>query len=133
MEFSDKEIPFLDFLIKQDKSGIWMDLHHKPTDTQRCLPYSTNHPKHCLKDIPFTMAMRICTVVEYNFLKNKHLRELKGSFRTYGYPKKVVKIGIQKVLKIPQAELLQSNTIENNNNLTFKCTFNQITPKYLIC
>ena len=70
MEFSDKEIPFLDFLIKRDNSGIWMDLYHKPTDTQRCLPYSTSHPKHCLKNIPFTMAIRICTVVENNFLKN---------------------------------------------------------------
>ena len=38
MEFSDKEIPFLDILIKQgnsgDNSGIWMDLYLKPTDTQ---------------------------------------------------------------------------------------------------
>ena len=49
MEFSDKEIPFLDILIKRDNSGIWMDLYHKPTDTQRCLPYSISHPKHCLK------------------------------------------------------------------------------------
>ena len=49
MEFSEKEIPFLDILIKRDKSGIWMDLYHKPTDTQRCLPYSTSHPKQCLK------------------------------------------------------------------------------------
>ena len=46
IEFSDKEIPFLDILIKQDYSGIWMDLYHKPTDTQRCLLYSTSHPKH---------------------------------------------------------------------------------------
>ena len=30
MEISDKEIPFLDILIKQDNSGIWMDLYHKP-------------------------------------------------------------------------------------------------------
>ena len=36
MEFSDKEIPFLYILIKQDNSGIWMDLYHKPTDAQRC-------------------------------------------------------------------------------------------------
>ena len=53
MEFSGKEIPFLDILIKRGNSGIWMDLYHKPTDTQRCLPYSTSHPKHCLKNIPF--------------------------------------------------------------------------------
>ena len=49
MEFGDKKIPFLDILIRLDSSEIWMDLHHKPTATQRCLPYSTSHPKHCLK------------------------------------------------------------------------------------
>ena len=49
MEFSDQEIPFLDILIKRGSSGICMDMYHKLTDTQRCLPYSTSHPKHCLK------------------------------------------------------------------------------------
>ena len=33
MEFSDKEISFSRYLIKQDNSEIWMDLYHKPTDT----------------------------------------------------------------------------------------------------
>ena len=107
MEFGDKEIPFLDILIKRDNSGIWMDMYHKPTDTQRCFPYSTSHPKHCLKNIPFVMARRICTIVENNSLKNKHLRELKKNFRTYGYPGKVVEIRIQKALKNPQTELRQ--------------------------
>ena len=46
------------------------------------------------------MARRICTIVGSNSLKNKHLRELKENFRTYGYPEKVVEIGIQKALKI---------------------------------
>ena len=129
MEFTDKEIPFLDILIKRDNSVIWMDLYHKPTDTQRCLPYSTIHPKHCLKNIPFVVARRICTIVEHNSLKNKHLRELKENFRTYGYPEKVVETGMQKALKIPQTELRQPKTIENNNNLTFISTFNQNNPK----
>ena len=36
MEHSEKEIPFLDILIKRNKNGIWMDLYRKSTDTQRC-------------------------------------------------------------------------------------------------
>ena len=78
------------------------------------------------------MARCICIIVENNSLKNKHLRELKENFRTYCYPEKVVEIGIQKALKIPQTELQQPKTIENNNNLTFISTFNQIIQKYLI-
>ena len=30
---SDKEIPFLNKLIKRDKNEIWMDLYRKLTDT----------------------------------------------------------------------------------------------------
>ena len=73
-----------------------MDLHHKPTDTQRCFPYSTSHPQHCLKNIPFIMGRRICTIVENNSLKNKHLMELMENLTAYGYPEKVAEIGIQK-------------------------------------
>ena len=101
-----------------------MGLYHKPTDTQRYLLYSASHIKHCLKNIPFVMARPICTRVENNSLKEKHLRELKENVRTYGFPKKIVKIGIQKASKIPQMELRQPRTIENNNNLTVTSTFN---------
>ena len=106
-----------------------MDLCHKLTDTQRCLPYSTSHPKHCLKNIPFVMARRICKKVENNSLKNKHLKELNENFRIYGYPEKVVEIGILKALTIPLTELSQLKTIENNNNLAFISSFNPNNPK----
>ena len=79
-----------------------MDVYHRPTDMKRCLPYSTSHPKHCFKNIPFVMTRPICTIVENDSLKSKHLRELKENFRTYGYAEKVDEIGIQKALKIPQ-------------------------------
>ena len=76
-----------------------MDMYHRPTDTRRCFPYSTSHPKYCLKNIPFVMARRICPIVENKSLKNKHLRELKKNFRAYGYPEKVVEIGKPKSIK----------------------------------
>ena len=129
MEFSAEEIPFLDILIKRDNTGIWMDLYHKPTDTQRCLPFSTSHPKECLKNIPFVMARRICTIVENNNIKLKHLCELKQNFKSYGYPEKIVDNGIQRALKIPQDILRQPKTTVNKNNLTFISTFNPNNPK----
>ena len=77
------------------------------------------------------MARR--TIVENNSLKNKHLKELKKNFRIYGYPEKVVEIWVLEALKIPQTELRQTKTIENNNNLTFISTSTQITKNYLNC
>ena len=106
-----------------------MDLYHNPTDTQRCLTYFTSYQKQCLKNIPFVKARRICTIVANNSLKNKHLRELKENFATYGYFEKVDETRMQKPLKISQTELHQPKTIENNNNLTFISTFNPNNPK----
>ena len=42
--------------------------------------------------------------------------------------KKLVEIGIQKVLKILQTKLCQSKIIENNNNLIFISAFNPNNP-----
>ena len=75
------------------------------------------------------MVRCMCTIVENNSLKNKHLRELKKNFRTYDYPEKVIKFGIQKSLKVYQTELRQPTKIETNNNLTFISTFNPNNPK----
>ena len=75
------------------------------------------------------MVRWICSTVENNSVKNKHLRELKENFRTYDYLEKNVEIEIQKALKIPQTELCQPKTIENSNNLTFISSFNPNNPK----
>ena len=71
--------------------------------------------------------MCICTIVENNSLKSKHLRGLKESFRTYSYSEKKFEFSIQRALKILQTELSQPETIENND-FTFTSTFNSNNP-----
>ena len=73
MKYSKYAIPFLDILIKLNNDQIWMDIYYKPTDTDRCLPFSSNHPKHCKKSIPSTLVRRTCTFVENTEAKMKHL------------------------------------------------------------
>ena len=73
IEYSKDQIPFLDILIKRNENGIWIDLYHKPTDTQRCLPFTSSHPNHCKLNIPFCLAWRICTIAETNAEKLKNL------------------------------------------------------------
>ena len=77
MEYSKEQIPFLDIFIKRNENGIWRDLYHKPTDTQRCLPFTSSHPKHCKQNSPFCLARVICTIAENNAKKLKNLENLK--------------------------------------------------------
>ena len=51
MGYSTDQIPFLDILMKRNENSIWMDLYHKPADTQRCLPFTSSHPSHCKRNI----------------------------------------------------------------------------------
>ena len=54
MERSHKEKPFLDILRKRNDDQIWMESS----------VMSSSHPNHCKKNITFTLAGRICTIVE---------------------------------------------------------------------
>ena len=58
-----------------------MDVYYKPTIAHRCLPFYSNHPKHCKKEIPFTLARHICTIVENTEAKMKHLENLKMNLK----------------------------------------------------
>ena len=124
MKYSKDAIPFLNILIKRNNDNIWMDIYYKPTDTHRCLPFSSNHPNHCKKNIPFTLAHRICTIVENTEAKMKHLENLKINLSKYQYPKQLTEFGINKALSIPLEELRTPKTISNDNSLPFITSYN---------
>ena len=101
-----------------------MDIYYKPTDTHRCHPFSFNHHNHCRKNIPFTLARRICTIVDNTEAKIKHLKNLKMDLNKYQYPKQLTEFGISKALSIPLQELRTPKTISNDNSLPFITTYN---------
>ena len=45
MQKQDKEITFLDILIKKEDNHIITDIYHKPTDTKQYLPFKSCHPR----------------------------------------------------------------------------------------
>ena len=48
-----------------------MDISYKKTDTRRCVPFNSCHPKQRKKNIPSTLARRIYTIVENNEVRKK--------------------------------------------------------------
>jgi len=124
MEISENCLPFLDILINKEGSKIWMNLYSKPTDSKRYVPYNSNHPKHCIKNIPFCLARRICAIVEKSNVKSANLLELKQLLVSQKYPKKIVQKGIEKALNIPLKELRSKKDKTNNNILPFISTYN---------
>ena len=102
MESSNKELLLLTILIQRSDDKMWMDIYFKPTDTRRCLQFSSIHPNYCQKDIPLTLARRICTIVENQQKKLENLSKLKEILKKYDYPVYIITNGIKKPLKIQQ-------------------------------
>ena len=64
METSDIQLPFLDVMINKEGKKVFMDIYSKPTDSKRYVSFKSNHSKHCLKNISFSLARRICMIAE---------------------------------------------------------------------
>ena len=77
MEKSQTRLPFSDIMINKSVTKIWMDIYTKPTGSKRYVPLTSNHPPHCLTNIPFSLARRMCTTVENENVKEKLFKELK--------------------------------------------------------
>ena len=128
MEYSKDQVPFLDTLIKRNENGIWIEIYQKPTETQRCLPFTSSHQNHCKRNIPFCLARRICTIAENNAEKLKNLENLKTNLSKYHYPDSLIKQGFQKALSIPQRNLRKPKKPSNENILLFITAFNPNNP-----
>ena len=124
VEYRKDQIPFLDNLIERNENGISMDLYYKPIDIQRFLPFTSSHPNTCKRNIPFSLAGRICTIAKNNAEKLKNLENVKSNLSKYNYPDSLTKQGFQKTLPIPQKDLQKPKKLSNKNILPFIRTFN---------
>ena len=58
-EISESSLSFLDLCLTISDARITTTIHYKPTDTQSYLEYSSSHPPHCKKAIPYGQFLRL--------------------------------------------------------------------------
>ena len=124
MELNDNKLLFLDILITKSGKNIWMNIYSKPTDSKRYVSYLSNHPKPCLKNIPFFLARHICMIVENKNVRYIKLKELKTILKTQKYSKMVVEKETEKALAIPQKQLRSEKLKKKDDILPFISTYN---------
>ena len=92
MEQHNLYLPFLDIMINKDPetNNIWMDIFYKKTDTRRCVPFNSCHPKQYKNNITFTLARRIFTIVENNEVKKKTFYKLQKVLYSHEYPQNLI-------------------------------------------
>ena len=107
---------------------IWMGIYNKPTDSKRYVPYTSNHPRHCLTNIPFSLARRICTIVGNENVKEKRFKELKSTLLEQKYPKSLIEASILTAREIPLEILRQPKNAKNEEIIIFTFTYNPNNP-----
>ena len=64
-----------------------MDIYNKPTDSKRYLSFTANRPQHCLTNVPFSLARRICTIAVNENVKEKYFKKLEKNIARTKIPK----------------------------------------------
>ena len=74
---SSEEAVFLDVKVIQQNNVINTDIYHKPTDSFNYLHFSSHHPSHIKRNIPYNLANRIMRIVSDINIRKLRFSELK--------------------------------------------------------
>ena len=125
---SESSLHVLDLTLHLQDGFIATDIYAKPTDSHLYLPYSSSHPLHCKRAIPYGVALRIIRNCSNDvFLKNR-CDEYKGYLKSQSYPARLVDQQFEKALAVPRAELLSKKVKPDKKVFPLVVDFNPILP-----
>ena len=104
LEKSNENANFLDINISKDPLGnLQTNLYCKPTDSHNYLLYSSEHPGHVLKGIPYLQ-----------FLCLRRIFMLSSDFIRRGYPKNLVLNALERATKLDRDEILNKDFLKKS-------------------
>ena len=134
---SSKNIPFLDVIVVIENGKLICDLYTKPTDSHLYLIWSSCHPVHTKKNLPYSLALRIKRICTRLTDFEKHAKELRSYLTARGYKLKNIKNSINKARKISRYDILNKNDQDwleyikdedKNDKVVFSVTCNLLCP-----
>lgn len=137
IDYSHKEIPFLDTLVYIENNTVKTKLYKKPIDKKQYLHYNSEHPNYMKNAIPYAQALRYRRIISEDSMLNNELQNLADTFTARGYPSINVDQQINKVYSLNRLELIEYKEKTNKEInftplvLTFANIFNN-TGKYNI-
>ena len=106
-KYSKVSVDFLDVTVTRVGDCLKTDLFTKSTDTHQFLEFSSCHPWHCKKSIPYSQALRLRRICSEEGDFVKRVLELKQWFYDRGYDKKLVDDQILEASKVNRDQALQ--------------------------
>ena len=129
---SPVKLPFLDVMITIVDGFLHTDLYSKPTDTFNYLHWTSCHPSHTKRSIPYSLAFRLVRICSDTDSLQKRLDDLSQHLMSRGFPKSQIDAAIKKATAISRPQALQrKKTAQNShsNRIPFVLTFNPRLPE----
>ena len=130
LRYDQKQIEFLDTLVKIENGHIYTDLYVKPTDKQLYLTSSSCHPSSTKKGLAYGLGLRIRRICEKESDYQRHRKELKNQLRKRGYSGNLIEEQLKKVDVQDRSELLKVNRKEDKNSkrVPLVVTYSNLLP-----
>ena len=126
---SSTNIPFLDVSVSLTNDGsISTDLYTKPTDKHQHLLYSSCHPSHTKKAIPFSLALRLRRICSTDATFHTRTAQLTTYLLKRGYNRNFVNKQIRRAADIPRQLTLQTKDVNKPKRIPFITIFNPSLP-----
>ena len=103
-----KRMTFLDIQMIIQGDTIITDIYNTPTDTQNYVPFKSAHPNHTVRNIPYNIARRLCTIVDDKTTLNTRLKEFTENLKDLGHLNQMVESSIKEPREIPQEQLRET-------------------------
>ena len=123
----DNSIPFLDVCIILRGTQTITDVFAKKTDTFNYVPFSSSHPRHTIRNIPFSLARRIRGIVSDPSILAARFGEMKKRLLHKKYPLRLINEAIRCAQSLSRDSLINPPPkIKPNetNNIFFVSTYN---------
>ena len=128
MSSSNTQIPFLDVLVKIQDGALKTDIFTKPTDAHAYLHRRSSHPKHILRNIPYSQFLRLRRICSdpSDFDRNAH--KMSEDFRRRGYDHSAIEEARKRATDTPRQQTLAYRKKHNTNRVPFVITYHPSNP-----
>ena len=105
--YSVDHVCFLDTITSIIDNVIHTTVYTKPTDKKQYLHFSSSHPKHTAKAIPYSQAIRYRRLIDNDSLLDAELTSLCELFHNRGYPADLLNATVDKIKLVTRDSVLQ--------------------------
>ncbi|XP_060598432.1 uncharacterized protein LOC132752158 [Ruditapes philippinarum] len=130
-EVSNEQHVFLDTVSHIKDNHIITDLYSKPTDKHQYLLPSSCHPRHCCKNIPYSLALRIKRICSNPSTFYIRAKELSEHLRKRGYKEEDIANAILNADSKHRKDLLEykhQSSGSTQNKIPFVLTYHPDLP-----